>query len=136
MSTEGSDTSTQCMATKPDGLRCKATALPGLDCCLFHDPSRATERRAAQSLGGQHNRMKTLDAGTPNVNITNAADVVALLAETINQVRKGDIDPRVANTIAYLADVSVRTIRVSEDEARIRKLEQVVSRRLDLLSGG
>ena len=136
MSTEGSDMSTQCMATKPDGLRCKATALPGLDCCLFHDPSRATERRAAKSRGGQGNRMKTLDPATPDVNVTNAADVVALMAETINQVRKGDIDPRVANTIAYLADVSLRTIRVSEYEARMRTLEQVLRRRLALLSGG
>jgi hypothetical protein len=35
------------------------------------------------------------------------ADVVKLLSETINQVRKGIIDPPVANAIGYLANVLI-----------------------------
>lgn len=115
-----------CHGVKPDGSRCMAAALPGSDYCFFHDPSKADERREAQSLGGRQNRMRTLDATAPDVRVENCQDVVRLLSETINHVRKGQIDPRVANAVGYLANVLIRATEQGELERRLAELEALV----------
>ena len=84
-----------CTATKDDGTACGAAALPGSQFCFFHDPAKAAARRKAQSAGGLANKMATLPADAPDVKVEDGADVVKLLGETINQVRRGEIDPRV-----------------------------------------
>jgi hypothetical protein len=97
-----------------------------MDFCFFHDPSKADERREAQSLGGQQNRMKTLDASAPDMKVEDCQDVVKLISETINQVRKGQIDPRVANAVGYLANVLIRAVEQGDLEKRLDDLEAVV----------
>ena len=115
-----------CQATKPDGSRCQAAALPGSGFCFFHDPARAAERRAAQSFGGSQNRMKTLAADAPDVKVADCRDVVQLIGATINQVRKGELDPRVANAVGYLANVLIKAVEQSETERRLDELEAIV----------
>ncbi len=117
---------TPCKAKKPDGSDCQAAALPGSEYCFFHDPAKAERRREAQSLGGRHNHMKTLDEDTPDVKIQNCQDTVPLLSETINQVRKGEIDPRVANAVGYLANVIIKAVEQSDIEKRIEAIEAAV----------
>ncbi len=115
-----------CHAVKRDGRRCRAIALPGSDFCFFHDPSKADERREAQSLGGRQGRMKTLDPSTPDVNVEDCRGVVSLLSQTISQVRRGEIDPRVANAVGYLANVLIRATEMGELERRLAELEALV----------
>jgi hypothetical protein len=73
--------------------------------------------------------MKTLDSAASDVKIKDCGDVVQLLSETINQVRKGVIDPRVANSVGYLANITVRVFAQNELEDRVAKLEQLLERR-------
>jgi hypothetical protein len=122
-------TKKRCAAKKPDGARCQAAALPGSHCCFFHDPSKATARRKAQSLGGSGNRMKTLPAHTPEVTVEDSGDVVQLLSQTINQVRRGEIDPRVANAVGYLANIMLAATGQRDLETRIAELESLVKAR-------
>lgn len=124
---------TSCQAAKPDGSRCQAAALPGSGFCFFHDPARAAERRAAQSFGGSQNRMKTLTADAPDVKVADCRDVVDLISETINQVRKGQVDPRVANAIGYLANVLIKAAGQGEFEGRLAELEGLVKGRAKVL---
>jgi hypothetical protein len=119
----------RCKASKTDGSNCEATALAESDFCFFHDPSKAAERREAQALGGQHNRMRTLDEVVPDVKLENSGDVMALLSETINQVRKGIIDPRVANAIGYLANLQIKSFEQNKLETRIAHLEALLESR-------
>lgn len=125
-----------CSASKGDGSNCKVLAVEGSDFCFFHDPSRSEERRAAQSLGGRGNHIKVLSEDTPDVKITSHEDVALLLCITINQVRKGEIDPRVANAVGYLANIALTAIERNDVEKRIQKLEALHEIRLKALSGG
>jgi hypothetical protein len=75
--------------------------------------------------------MKTLDPGTPEVKIENGRDLLTLLNVTMNQVRTGVIDPRIATTLGYLADITMRAIKQNELEMRIRRLESVSESRVD-----
>jgi len=129
----------QCEGVKPNGLQCQAAALADSGYCFFHDPSKAAERHEAHSAGGRQNRMKTLDPVAPDVIIQNCGDVVALLSETINQVRKGLIDPRVANSVGYLANQLVAVLAHRELD-RLERLEQMLGRQSNVpefkLTGG
>jgi hypothetical protein len=119
----------QCRALKLDRSHCQASALPGADFCFFHDPAKAEERRESQALGGRQNRIKTLGATGSDVKVEDCGDVVALLSQTINQVRKGMIDPRVANSVGYLANVLIKAFEQDELETRIERLEALLERR-------
>lgn len=124
------DGMTACQAVKLDGSRCQAAALQGSGFCFFHDPAKAAERQAAQSHGGSQNRMKTLDADAPDVKVETCQDVVALVSETINQVRKGQLDPRVANAVGYLANVLIKAVEQGELEDRLTDLERLTKAKM------
>jgi hypothetical protein len=111
---------------KPDGSDCQAAALPDSDFCFFHDPDLADERHKANAAGGRQNRMKTLSADAPDVRVESCQDVVHLISETINQVRRGELDPRVANAIGYLANVLIKAAEQGDHEKRIKELEAAV----------
>lgn len=117
-----------CQARKPDGSSCQAAALPGSDFCFFHDPDRADDRQAARSFGGSRNKMTTLDAAAPDIKVESCQDVVRLIGETINQVRKGQLDPRVANAIGYLANVLIKAAEQGDLEKRIADLEAAIQK--------
>jgi hypothetical protein len=116
-----------CKAHTKKGQRCRAPSLPGSDFCFFHDPKHATERAAAQSAGGRCGRIKALPGDTPDVDVANCTDVVSLISATINQVRRGEVDPRVANAVGYLANVLIRAVEQSDIEARLAELEAIVN---------
>jgi hypothetical protein len=116
----------RCAGLNSDGSPCNVAALPESDYCFFHDPTKAEERREAQSLGGRQNRMKTLETDAPDVKVETCQDVVKLLSETINQVRKGEIDPRVANSVGYLANVLIKAFEQGDIEKRLAEIESIV----------
>ena len=128
-----------CKATTKDGPGCQTSAMPGSDFCFFHDPDKADERFEARAAGGRQNRMKTLSADAPDLKVESCQDVVSLISETINQVRKGELDPRVANAVGYLANVLIRAVEQGDIEDRIEALESAVkmkSRPSEILSMG
>lgn len=118
----------QCEAVKGDGIRCQAAALPDSGFCFFHDPARAEERKAAQTLGGSQGKAKTIPDAAPDVEIENCQDIVRLLVQTINQVRKGTLDPKVANSVGYLSNIALKAFEDSDLEKRLAELETVVKR--------
>jgi hypothetical protein len=115
-----------CRASKPDESDCQAPALPGSNFCFFHDPSSAEKRREAQAQGGRQNRVRTLDPAAPDVKVEDCSDAIALIAATINQVRKGQIDPRVANCVGFLANILIKAVERDKLENRIEQLEALI----------
>jgi len=118
-----------CAATKRNGEACQAAALPGSRFCFFHSPGHADARREAQSRGGLANKMATLPADAPDVKVEDGGDVVKLLSATINQVRRGEIDPRVANAVGYLSNIALAATDRRELESQIAELESLVKNR-------
>jgi hypothetical protein len=120
----------QCGHIKPGGSRCRANARNGSQYCFFHDPNSAVAREAARKNGGRERSRKAavLPANTPDRPLTNAADVTGLLAETINQVRRGEIDPRISNAVGYLAGILLKAKERDELEQRLARLESIIAR--------
>src|ERR1039458_8517573 len=115
-----------CNATKWEESKCNAAAIPGSKFCFFHDPSNAEKRREAQAQGGRQNRTKTLESTVPDVKVEDCGDAIALISETINQVRKGQIDPRVANCVGFLANILIKAVEQNKLKTRIEQLEELL----------
>ncbi len=96
---------TQCQHTKTSGTRCQANAMTKSQYCFFHDPKKAKQRTAARKAGGHKSKAAVLPSETPDHQLDTLTDVVSLLGETINQVRRGEIDPRVSNAVGYMTIV-------------------------------
>jgi len=68
-----------------------------------------------------------LPPDTPDKPLASGADVISLLAETINQVRRGEVDPRISNAIGYLAGILLKARERAELEERVSRLETIVA---------
>jgi len=110
----------QCKATTKAGHRCTAKATDSGKCFLHTDPSAAAElgRR-----GGQRNRHVQELSEVPEWRLRTNGDVVSLLGETINMVRRRQVDPRVANAVGYLSGILLKAMEQGELEERVAKLE-------------
>lgn len=115
---------TKCAHTKPDKKRCGGYAIAGSKYCFAHDPAQAKKRQEAQRKGGEAGRVATLQEST--LTIRTMSDVLELMETTINDVRAGRLDVKVANAVGYLANVSVKVIQQTDIEARLEALESVL----------
>ena len=97
--------------------------------CFFHDPAAETARKAAQQRGGQAKGPAVLPADTADVPLHNGKDVAAFLAETINQVRKGRVSPKIASTVGYLSSLLMKALETSDIEERLARVEQALKTR-------
>jgi hypothetical protein len=111
----------RCSCRTRAGKRCRAAAVTGQASCFLHSsPGRASEMGAK---GGA--RRKTFDlsklkrfspAQTP-------VDLLAIVTQSLSDLREGLIDHKTANSIGALATVCQALMRTSTLEERIAKLE-------------
>jgi len=62
--------------------------------------------------------------------------VVKLLGETINQVRRGEIDARVANTVGYLSNIVLAATAQRDLKTRLAELESLVKAKKEKVEPG
>jgi hypothetical protein len=118
--------SRQCTEVNRDGDRCHAKALAGGSMCFFHDPASSQKRADAARRGGEKNRAAVLPPETHDFPLNSAGDASALLSRTVNQVLRGEIDPKVANAVGYLITVQIKALEVGKVEQRLAALESIV----------
>jgi hypothetical protein len=117
-----------CSHARRDGTPCRAAALPGKDCCTFHDPELAARRAAGRRQGGEtRSRRAAVLATAGDVTFGCVTDVTHFLGETASQVRRGEIDVRIANALAYTASIALRALVPDEAGREIEALRQEVA---------
>src|SRR5262245_38364798 len=123
-----------CGATRKDGSPCRTRALPGGAFCLFHDPERGEQRKAARRAGGKNSRRPKPpgDAGGAGPATASAApspaagpapapqaealplesvgQVARALALAANEVRQGTLGAKEGNCVGYLLSVLLRAL--------------------------
>ena len=122
-----------CNSRKSDGTPCQAPAVAGCDRCFFHDPGLSAARAEASKAGGK-TRAKalavieqvSLAVNTPDTELRSAKDVTSLLSATIDQVRRGQVAPKVGSTVGYLASILLKALEQRLLEEQVNILEQVV----------
>jgi hypothetical protein len=112
-----------CEMTKSDGERCRSIAMESSHYCFFHNPDTQEARKAAQRRGGQANGPAVLPTEAADLTLGSGKDVSVFLAETINQVRKGRLSPKIATTVGYLTGLLMKALETTDIEKRIARLE-------------
>jgi hypothetical protein len=118
----------QCRQKNKKGIQCRAVAQTGSKFCFFHDPAVATRRADARRAGGRARTRKLLLS--PNMSareLTRVSDVVDLLGETVNQVRCGELDVKVANTVGYLSGILLTALEKATLEEKLVRLEALIN---------
>jgi hypothetical protein len=115
----------QCEHRLPNGKRCRAHARTNDRFCFFHSASTLADRGRARRAGGvaRSRSAAVLPGDTQDLPLHDTRDVCALLAESINQVRRGQLDPRVANAVGYLASILLGALQQGPLEERLQRLE-------------
>jgi hypothetical protein len=77
--------------------------------CFFHAHPEKLADLGRQ--GGKRNRRWTVgEAELPTIPLNSLDDLIGLLEETINRVRRGPFDLRAANSIGFLAGIYLRAL--------------------------
>jgi len=103
------DRASLCSFTFSDGRRCRTPRVGNHPHFCFYHAQKEARARARQSLG------KDL-AYYFSGNYLSACDLGTALACLIPAVIRGDVKPKTARTVAYLAQTLLQTIRMSQDE--------------------
>src|SRR5262249_34645538 len=100
----------------------------GAEYCFFHDPALGGERTAARKAGGiARSQRVALPAAMPVKSLKTVSDVIDLLSDTINHVRRGEMDLRVSNSIGYLSGILLSAIEKGSFEERLDALESAIA---------
>jgi hypothetical protein len=121
------DGQVRCKQPKVDGSPCKGRVLPS-GYCRFHDPALAEQRSEERRKGGrQRSRPRAvLPAHADDMPLKDVAGLTALLGATINDVRKGRIDAKIANAIGALANVLLRALEAGDLAAQLAELREQI----------
>ena len=112
----------RCQKTKRDGKQCKASALTGEKYCALHsDSGRAAE---LGSKGGRRRAVFSPDKLMPFPAPKTAADVRDFLAQSMVELRAGQLDPRIATSICGLVSEFLKSLEVCTIEEVIEPLER------------
>jgi hypothetical protein len=118
----------RCAAIKPDGERCRVSAIQGSEWCWNHDPNHADERRRHGSRGGKRG-----GRGRP---VSELGRLGARFEELANQVLRGEVDRadgavagQLLNGARACVRDSLKAKEVEELETRLEELERVLEQR-------
>jgi hypothetical protein len=109
----------RCRAKNKEGEPCSAPAVGASNRCVMHSGLA----RELGSKGGRRrtgHRPESLKAfPAPK----NAADLRDLLVQSIIEIRTGNLDPKLPNSISYLGAGFLRALEVADLETRLLALE-------------
>src|SRR5215204_1383040 len=104
-----------CAAIKPNGARCRASAMEGYAYCYNHNPEFADERRLNASKGGkQGGRGRPARPGAEGLQ-----DIQDLLAELTSGVLSEEVTREVAIAANQLLNTSLRALELEASGRRL-----------------
>ena len=117
----------QCTFHAPSGEPCKAAPLRDSEFCLMHSPEHAQEVQAARRLGGlRRKREATVSVAYDFAGLETVAGIRRLIHVAVIDTIGMENSISRNRTLAYLAQVALRTLEVGDIEGRIAALEQLV----------
>jgi len=119
----------KCIYIKEGGEQCNAFAMGSSQFCYLHNPDITDEeKRINQTKGGKSNIIR-VNGSLPLIRAKTSQEVAELLEKTINEVRSGELDPRIANTIGYLAGHALKALEASNLDQRVEMVESILLQR-------
>jgi hypothetical protein len=118
-----------CIFIKTNGERCGGYPVEGSDYCINHEPRLQEKKLEAVKNGGAASSYEKLELALPELVINTPNDVVTAAVQTVNEVRTGQLPPKVASTIGYLLGVVLKAYEVANLDQRVEMIESVLIER-------
>ena len=126
----------QCAFRLPSGEPCRAAPLRDGDFCLMHSPEHAQEVQEARRLGGlRRKREATLSGAYDFEGLETVSGIRRLIEVAVLDTLGMENSMSRNRTLAYLAQVALRTLEVGDLEKRISVLEQAIHGRHGITAG-
>lgn len=120
----------QCPVRLPSGELCKAPPVSDSDYCIMHSPEHAKEIQEARRLGGLRRKREVAVSGAYDFEgLETVGDIRRIIEIAVLDTLGMENSLARSRTLAYLAQVALRTLEVGELEERIELLEQIVNAR-------
>src|SRR3989344_4383673 len=111
----------QCNFIKTDKKRCKAKAIQADSFGFWHSEKMREKRTQAVHDGGKS--PKRSYGRDDEIAISNTQDVLKLIEQTINDLRRNKTSTKLATAIGYLSGIALKTIEQSDLAKRLEVLE-------------
>jgi hypothetical protein len=112
----------RCSSKRRDGERCGANAINGQPHCFLHSsPEKASE---LGKTGGARRRLFDLSRLKRFSAPRSPGDLLAIVTQTLCDLREGRLDSKTASSIGSLATTAQALMRTSSLEERIAALER------------
>ena len=106
---------------------CQANSMKGCQFCFYHNPDISDqEKKQAQIKGGKGKNGK-IKRVMPKMSIKTTQAVVVLIEDTINAVRGGQMDVRIANCLGFLSGHLIKALEASDITKRLELIEETIS---------
>lgn len=119
----------RCIFIKNNGERCGGYPVEGSSYCINHEPRMREKKLEAVKNGGAASSYEKLELALPAMVINNPTDVVGAAVQTVNEVRTGQLPPKVASTIGYLLGIVLKAYEVSNLDQRVEMIESILIER-------
>ncbi|MFC1930445.1 hypothetical protein ACFLWE_00945 [Chloroflexota bacterium] len=117
----------QCAFRTKSGEPCRAAPLLDGDFCFMHSPEHAAEVQEARRLGGlRRKREATIVGAYEFEGLETVAGIRRLVEVAVLDTLGMENSISRNRTLAYLAQVALRTLEVGDLEARVFSLEQAI----------
>jgi hypothetical protein len=117
----------RCMAKTKAGQACKALAVDGADYCFAHEPGLAARRAEWRRAGGRKGSKSAILEQAAAVRAPE--EVQELLGRTVAALQSGEITPQVANSVGFLCNLLLKTIREVDVVRRLDEIERITRAR-------
>ncbi len=115
----------RCRSKTRTGEPCRMAALQGQKRCFAHHPAKSQERAEARKRGGQNRRRPK--SGLPqSLELRDVAEVRSLLETAARDTLVLENSVARNRTLAYLAGVVLKALKVGEFEERLDALEKIL----------
>ena len=120
----------RCRAIAEGGHPCNATPLRDVPYCFWHSPDHHAEAHEARRLGGlRRQREATVSGAYDFEGLASVDDIRRLLEIAVSDTLELDNSVARSRTLAYLAQMGLRTLEVGELAERVAAIESAVAPR-------
>lgn len=120
----------RCIFKKSNGDRCKSNAMKNSKYCWTHSPEISIHEKKLGSSKGGKNKFGLTPVNLPQIIINDTRDIPPLLVDTIQHLRKGEIDVRLGTVVGYLSNILLKSYEVADIENRMEKIEKFIDEKL------
>ena len=116
----------RCIYIKSDTKQCGAYAVQNSQYCINHEDSMKDIKQLAVAKGGASESYQALDLNLPPLTINSSADIVSATVQIINELRTGQLPPKIANTVGYLLGIAIKAFEVSEIDKKLETIDRII----------